>query len=120
MSENSRRGGVAGGLASSDQAKKALTVLTVGLVSGVGVVIGEIALATLVFSGDLAPYLSQGIGLVLFGIFAGCVVIALGSGFLGAVSAPAVPTMLMLGVIGGSLTASGDELFPTMVAIIVL
>ena len=120
MSENSRRGGVAGGVTSSDRAKKALTVLTVGLVSGVGVVIGEIALATLVFSGDLAPYLSQGIGLVLFGIFAGCVVIALGSGFLGAVSAPAVPTMLMLGVIGGSLTATGDELFPTMVAIVVL
>ncbi|MCY4563278.1 MAG: hypothetical protein OXE40_02225, partial [Gammaproteobacteria bacterium] len=69
MSENSRRGGVAGGVTSSDGAKKALTVLTVGLVSGVGVVIGEIALATLVFSGDLAPYLSQGIGLVLFGIF---------------------------------------------------
>ena len=120
MSENSRRGGFAGGVTSSDRAKKALTVLTVGLVSGVGVVIGEIALATLVFSGDLAPYLSQGIGLVLFGIFAGCVVIALGSGFLGAVSAPAVPTMLMLGVIGGSLTATGDELFPTMVAIVVL
>ena len=76
--------------------------------------------AILVFSGDLAPYLSRGIGLVLFGILAGCLVIALYSGFLGAVSAPAVPTMLMLGVIGGSLTAAGDELFPTMVAIIVL
>ncbi|MDE0350093.1 MAG: SulP family inorganic anion transporter, partial [Gammaproteobacteria bacterium] len=46
--------------------------------------------------------------------------IALLSGFRGAVSAPAVPTMLMLGVIGGSLTATGDALFPTMVAIIVV
>ena len=120
MSENSRPGGSAGIFLSRVQAKKAVTVATVGLVSGVSVIIGEIALATLVFSGDLAPYLSQGIGLVLFGILAGCVVIALFSGFLGAVSAPAVPTMLMLAVIGGSLTATGDELFPTMVAIIVL
>ena len=102
------------------RAKQATTVLTVGLVSGVSVIIGFLALATLVFSGDLAPYLSQGIGLVLFGILAGCIVIALCSGFLGAVSAPAVPTMLMLGVIGGSLTATGDQLFPTMVAVIVI
>ena len=120
MSENSRPGGGASSLSSSARAKRAVTVVTVGLVSGVSVLIGEIALATLVFSGDLAPYLAQGIGLVLFGILAGCAVIALFSGFLGAVSAPAVPTMLMLAVIGGSLTATGDELFPTMVAVIVL
>ena len=121
MGEQSGEGGAAaGGLLSGAGARKAFTVLTVGLVTGVSVLIGEIALATLVFSGDLAPYLSQGIGLLLFGILAGCVVIALHSGFLGAISAPAVATMLMLGAIGSSLTATGDELFPTMVAIIVL
>ena len=118
--EQSGESGAAGGVLSAAGARKAVTVLTVGLVSGVSLLIGEIALATLVFSGDLAPYLSQGIGLLLFGILAGCVVIALHSGFRGAVSAPAVPTMLMLGVIGGSLTATGDALFPTMVAIIVV
>ena len=120
MSEHSGTGGASGLLLSGARAKQAVAVLTVGLVSGVSVIIGFLALATLVFSGDLAPYLSQGIGLVLFGILAGCIVIALCSGFLGAVSAPAVPTMLMLGVIGGSLTATGEQLFPTMVAIIVL
>ena len=36
-------------------ARKAFTVLTVGLISGVGVVIGEAAFAGLVFSGRLAP-----------------------------------------------------------------
>ena len=118
MSEHSAGSGASGGVLSAARVKKAITVVAVGLVSGVSLLIGEIALAALVFSGDLAPYLSQGIGLLLFGILAGCVVIALGSGFLGAVSAPAVPTMLMLGVIGASLTATGDALFPTMVAII--
>ncbi len=83
-------------------------------------IIGEVALATLVFTGPLAPYLPQGIGLVLFGTFAACLVIALRSGFPGAVSAPAVPTMIVLAVIGGSLAAEGDELLPTMVAAIVL
>ena len=120
MREHSGEDAAAGSVLSAARARKAITVLMVGLVSGVSLLIGEIALVTLVFSGDLAPYLSQGIGLLLFGILAGCVVIALVSGFLGAVCAPAVATMLMLGVIGSSLTATGDALFPTMVAVIVV
>ena len=120
MSGNSTADSVSNGLRLGARARTATTVLAVGLVSGVGLLIGELALATLVFSGDLAPYLSQGIGLVLIGILVGCIIIALYSGFLGAVSAPAVPTMLMLGVIGGSLTATGEQLFPTMVAVIIL
>ncbi len=106
--------------------------MTVGVVSAVGVVVGEISLATLVFSGPLAPYSSAGVGLVLFGTFVGCLVIALSSGFKGAVSAPPVPTLIVLSVIGGALAgssgssgssgsaASGDALFATMVAIITL
>ncbi|MDE0350094.1 MAG: hypothetical protein OXM56_10370 [Gammaproteobacteria bacterium] len=58
-SEQSGETGASGGLLSGAGARKAVTVLTVGLVSGVSLLIGEIALATLVFSGDLAPYLSQ-------------------------------------------------------------
>ena len=100
--------------------KRTLLALTVGCVSGIGVVVGEIALATLIFSGPLAPYSSQGVGLVLFGCLAACLVIALGSGFLGAVSAPPVPTLIVLAVIGGALSLEGDVLFATMVAIIVL
>ncbi len=107
-------------LASNAPARKALAVLTVGFVSGVSLIIGEVALATLVFSGQLAPYASQGIGLVLFGTAAACLVTGLRSGFPGAATAPTVATMVALGVIGGSLTATGDELLPTLVAIIVL
>lgn len=100
--------------------KRTLLAFTVGCVSGLTVVVGEISLATVVFSGPLAPYAAQGVGLVLFGSFAGCLVIALTSGFLGAVSAPPVPTLIVLAVIGGALALEGDALFATMVAIIVL
>ena len=88
--------------------------------SAIGVVVGEISLASLVFSGPLAPYSSAGVGLVLFGTFVGCLVIALSSGFKGAVSAPPVPTLIVLSAIGGAIAVRGDALFATMVAIIVL
>lgn len=100
--------------------KRTLLALTVGGVSGLTVVVGAISLATVVFSGPLAPYAAPGVGLVLFGSFAGCLVIALTSGFLGAVSAPPVPTLIVLAVIGGALALEGDALFATMVAIIML
>ena len=100
--------------------KRTLLAVTVGCVSGVTVVVGEVPLAVLVFSGPLAPYASQGIGLVLFGCFAACLTIALTSGFRGAVSAPPVPTLIVLAVISGALAVEGDALFATMVAIIVL
>ena len=100
--------------------KRTLLAVTVGLVSGVAAVVGEISLATLIFSGPLAAFTSEGVGLVLFGCFVACLVIALTSGFKGAVSAPPVPTLIVLAVIGGTLTVEGQALFATMVAIIVL
>ena len=100
--------------------KKALLALTVGFVSGFSVVVAQISLATLVFSGPLAPYSSQGIGLVLFGTFAGSLVIAIKSTFTGAVACPPVPTMVVLAAVGGAIAAQGDALFATMVAAIVV
>lgn len=120
MTEVSQRKERPTSLASNAVARKALAVLTVGFVSGVGLIIAEVALATVVFSGQLAPYVSRGIGLVLFGTAAACLVTGLRSGFPGAATAPTVATMIALGVIGSSLTATGDELLPTLVAIIVL
>ena len=100
--------------------KRTLLAVTVGLVSGVTVIVGEISLATLIFSGPLAAYTSEGVGLVLFGCFVACLVLALTSGFKGAVSAPPVPTLIVLAVIGGALTVEGDALFATMVAVVVV
>ena len=100
--------------------KRTLLAVTVGLVSGVTVIVGEISLATLIFSGPLAAYTSEGVGLVLFGCFVACLVLALTSGFKGAVSAPPVPTLIVLAVIAGALTVEGEALFATMVAIVVV
>ena len=95
-------------------------MLVVGLVAAVSVMVGLISLASLVFSGPLAPHATQGVGLILFGSFAICLVLALASSFHGAVSAPPGPTMVMLAIIGGSVAATGDQLFPTMVVLIFL
>ncbi|MDE0178555.1 MAG: SulP family inorganic anion transporter, partial [Gammaproteobacteria bacterium] len=100
--------------------KRTLLAVTVGLVSGVTVIVGEISLATLIFSGPLAAYTSEGVGLVLFGCFVACLVLALTSGFKGAVSAPPVPTLIVLAVLAGALTVEGEALFATMVAIVVV
>ena len=120
FSKLARTRGTFAGLGSKVLSKKTLLAITVGLVSGTTVIVGEISLAGLIFSGRLAPYSSEGVGLVLFGCFAACLVLALTSGFRGAVSAPPVPTLIVLAVIGGSVAAKGDALFATMVAIIVL
>lgn len=100
--------------------RRTLLAVTVGLVSGITVIVGEISLATLIFSGSLAAFTSEGVGLVLFGCFVACLVLALTSGFKGAVSAPPVPTLIVLAVIAGALTVEGEALFATMVAIIVV
>lgn len=100
--------------------KKTVLVLTVGLVSGVGLAVGEISLASLIFSGPLSAYATQGIGLVLFGTVAATLVVAYVGGFPGSVSAPPVPSLIVLATIGSAVAATGEALFATMVAIIVL
>ncbi|MCY3837587.1 MAG: sodium-independent anion transporter, partial [Gammaproteobacteria bacterium] len=65
---------------------KLLSALSVGLVVGI---IGSaylISMGALVFSGPLAPFLSQGTIMVVFGGFIVCLVIALTSGYRGALS----------------------------------
>ena len=46
---------------------KATPALSTGLTSGLGLLATHIAFGTFIFSGPLAPYTSQGVGLVLFG-----------------------------------------------------
>ena len=65
---------------------KAVSALFVGFTSGLGLLVAQIAFGTLIFSGPLAPYSSQGVGLILFGNFAACLIIALAGGYRGALS----------------------------------
>ena len=59
MNDNSLRHGFASVVRSDLLSKRNLLAVTVGLISGVNVVVAKIALASLIFSGPLAPYSSQ-------------------------------------------------------------
>ena len=62
---------------------KAVPALAAGFTSGLGLLVAQVAFGSFIFSGPLAPYSSQGVGLVLFGNFAACLVIALAAAFAG-------------------------------------
>ncbi len=96
--------------------------LSVGLVVGV---IGSaylISVGALVFAGPLAPFLSQGTIMVLFGGFVVCLWIALTSGYRGALSMISVPSSIVLIVIASTIGVEGDALarFVTTAAVLVI
>ena len=99
---------------------KALPALSLGAVIGVAQIFGGISMAALVFSGRLAPFLPQGIGMMLFGTAALCLVIALTGGFRGAISNRPTPSVMVLGAIGAALTLEGGALLMTLVAIVII
>ena len=102
------------------RAGRALSALIVGVVIGVIEITFDVSVGVLIFSGPLAPFLPQGIGMVVFGAFAVCLVIALTGGYRGAVSGPAAPAMMVLASIGAAIALEGDALFMTMVAILII
>ncbi len=97
-------------------AARALPALSSGLVSGLYIVIYVFSAGGIIFSGALAPFLSQGTGTVLFGTFVVCLVITLTSGYRGAISALPSPAIVVLVAIGSTIALQGDVLFMTMVA----
>ena len=97
-------------------AARALPVLSSGLVSGLYMVIYVFSAGGIIFSGALAPFFSQGTGTILFGTFVVCLVIALTSGYRGAISALPSPAIVVLVAIGSTIALQGDVLFMTMVA----
>ena len=90
-----------------------MPALSAGLTSGLGLLIAQVAFGSFIFSGALAPYASQGGGLVLFGNFAACLVIALLGGFRGAIVGLSPALVIGMAVIGSSLDAEGHGLFVT-------
>src|SRR5258706_2645339 len=50
----------------SSDSRQVVTSITAGLVVGLIVIVFSISLASLIFSGEMSPYLSRGIGLFLF------------------------------------------------------
>ena len=99
---------------------KVVPALFAGLTSGLGLLVAQIAFGSFIFSGALAPYSSQGIGLVLFGNFAACLVIALAGGYRGAISGLSPALVLVMALIGSTMDAGGDALFVTTAGALIL
>jgi SulP family sulfate permease len=78
-----------------------------------------ISLAALVFSGDLAPYLPAGIGVLLCSSFIVGLTVALRSSFKAALSAPQDNTTVIIAAIAagvGRMIPHGSDALPTIVA----
>lgn len=101
-----------------DDARQAnvLAALFVGLITGTNMIIIGNALGTIVFSGQLEPFRSSGIGLFLFSMSVVCLLIALTSGYRGAISAPPTATAIAMMAIATTIEARGDALFVTALA----
>ena len=100
--------------------QKVVPALFAGFTSGLGLLVSQIAFGSFIFSGALAPYSSQGIGLVLFGNFAACLVIALAGGYRGAISGLSPALVLVMALIGSMMDARGDALFVTTAGALIL
>lgn len=73
--------------------------LSSGLMVGLLVIVVELSLASLIFSGQLSPFASSAAGLTLFGTFVMCVVLALGSSYSNSICLPEdAPAAIMAGV----------------------
>ena len=99
---------------------KAVPALFAGFTSGLGLLVAQIAFGSFIFSGALAPYSSQGVGLVLFGNFAACLVIALAGGYRGTISGLSPALVLVMALIGSTMDAGGDALFVTTAGALIL
>ncbi len=99
---------------------KAFPALVVGFTSGLALLVAQIAYGSLIFSGPLAPYSSQGVGLVLFGNFAACLVISLAGGFRGAISGLSPAVAIVMAQIGAAMGGEGNTLFVTTVGALII
>lgn len=99
---------------------KALPALTAGVVIGVVQVVFEVLFGALVFSGPLAPFLSQGIGIMVFGTFVVCLIVALAGCYRGAISTHPGVVVMLLATIVASIALEGKALFVTAVAVVII
>ncbi|MDE0125558.1 MAG: hypothetical protein OXN97_13370 [Bryobacterales bacterium] len=99
---------------------KAVPALVAGSAAGLGLLVAQIAFASFIFSGPLASYSSQGVGLVLFGNFASCLVIALTSGYRGAFSGLSPALVVVMARIGSTMEGEGAALFASTVGALMI
>lgn len=100
--------------------EKTVPAIAAGFTSGLGLLVAQVAFGSFIFSGSLAPYSSQGVGLVLFGNFAACLVIALASSYRGAIAGLSPALVIAMALIGAGMNAEGDALFVTTASILMI
>jgi len=113
MSPGLAIGNVFAELLGDAKSEKAIPALAVGFTTGLGLLVTHIAFGSFIFSGPLAPYSSQGIGMVLFGCFAICLIISLGSGYRGAISGLSPALVVVMSAVGPTMDLKGDTHFIT-------
>lgn len=111
---------------SSMDARQVVTGVTAGLVVGLIVIVFSISLATLIFNGELSPYLSRGIGLFLFGGFMLSIILAILGSMPGTAIGPQDGPAALIAVAAGGIASSlagvvePDSIFSTVVAAIII
>ncbi len=111
---------IGSGLRAEFPSSLTLPALSAGITSGLSLLVAQVAFGTFIFSGALAPYSSQGIGLVLFGNFAACLLIALAGGFRGAIAGLSPVLVLAMATIAASMQGDGPQLFSTTACALII
>ena len=107
-------------LTSELRADLLVPALSAGFTSGLGLLVAQVAFGSFIFSGPLAPYSSQGVGLVLFGNFAACLISALAGGYRGAIAGLSPALVIVMATVGFTMDAEGDALFVTTAVALII
>ena len=99
---------------------RTVPALAAGFTSGLGLLVAQIAFGSFIFSGSLASYSSQGVGLVLFGNFAACLITALSGGYLGAIAGLSPALVIVMATIRSTIDAEGEALFVTTAGALII
>jgi sulfate permease, SulP family len=104
--------------------RQLVTQVTAGLVIGLIVVVLSVSLATLVFTGDMSPFISRGIGIF---VFSGLIMLVTAAIFgslpgtvIGPQDGPAALLAVTAGSIVGTLAGAPETIFATTTAGIIL
>ncbi len=111
---------ILGGLHSKIFSSLSLPALSAGITSGLSLLVIEVAFGTFIFSGALAPYSSQGIGLILFGNFAACLLIALAGGYRGTIAGLSPMLVPVMATIAATMKADAQALFVTTACALII
>jgi sulfate permease, SulP family len=122
MSEGPTRSKLPGAVAGERMIASAMPMLLGGLLVGCVAVMHAVSYAAIVYSAEMAPHLSQGIGLTLVGTTVTTAVGALSLSYRGTITSPPGVTSVILSLavagIAGSWSGPPDALFPTVAALV--